>query len=51
MRTIAARKVDIKVTVKDIKRMSPAALDQQLFDMFGVKDETDTSRIASVSFW
>jgi trigger factor len=35
------KKVDIKITIKDIKRLKPAELDQRLFDMFGVKDETD----------
>lgn len=35
------KKLTIKITVKDIKRLTPAALDQRLFDMFGVKDEAD----------
>ena len=35
------KKLNIKITVKDIKRLRPAELDQRLFDMFGVKDEAD----------
>lgn len=35
------KKLAIKIAVKDIKRLTPAAIDQRLFDTFGVKDEAD----------
>lgn len=35
------KKADLKITVKDIKRMASAALDQKFFDTFGVKDESE----------
>jgi trigger factor len=35
------KKVDIRITVKEIKWLKPAALDENLFKRFGVKDENE----------
>lgn len=35
------KKVEVKITVKDIKRLVPAALDEKLFATLGVKDEPE----------
>jgi trigger factor len=35
------KKVDIRITIKDIKRLEPAALDENFLKKFGVKDENE----------
>ncbi|MBA7656912.1 Trigger factor [subsurface metagenome] len=35
------KKVDIQITVKDIKRLKPAELNEDLFRRFGVEDESE----------
>lgn len=35
------KKVDIRITIKDIKRLEPAALDENFLKRFGVKDENE----------
>ncbi|MBA7477429.1 Trigger factor [subsurface metagenome] len=35
------KKVDVQITVKDIKRLKPAELNEDLFKRFGVEDESE----------
>ena len=35
------KKVDVQITVKDIKRLKPAELNENLFKRFGVEDESE----------
>ncbi len=39
--TYRGKKVDIRITVKDIKWLKPAALDENFLKRFGVEDETE----------